>query len=125
MGRWRFPPKRVKEVSNVKTLWPRILLRPKLPLRGLKFKWGILGYSQMVAWVGNKPYELEYLRENEIKMKLDGTFPNIDSVDKFPRYLQHIIPADNTRILDSAKVRMGAQPFSRNNCNAWGKLYKL
>ena len=42
-------------------------------------------------------------------MKLHGTFPNIDSVDKFPRYLQHIIPADNTRILDSAKVRMGAQ----------------
>ncbi len=42
-------------------------------------------------------------------MKLRGTFPNIDSVDKFPRYLQHIIPADNTRILDSSKVRFGAQ----------------
>jgi len=42
-------------------------------------------------------------------MKLKGTFPNIDSVDKFPRYLQHIIPADNTRILDASKVRMGAQ----------------
>jgi len=61
-----------------------------------------------VAWVGNRPYELDYLRENEIEMKLNGTFPNIDSVDKFPRYLQHIIPADNTRILDSSKVRMGA-----------------
>ncbi len=61
-----------------------------------------------MAWVGNRPYELDYLRENEIEMKLNGTFPNIDSVDKFPRYLQHIIPADNTRILDSSKVRMGA-----------------
>ena len=42
-------------------------------------------------------------------MKLKGTYPKVDSVDKFPRYLQHIIPADNTRILDTAKVRMGAQ----------------
>jgi len=31
------------------------------------------------------------------------------AVDKFPRYLQHIIPDDNTRILDASKVRMGAQ----------------
>jgi len=70
---------------------------------------GAFGILTNVAWVGRTPYELEYLRENEIEMKLKGTFPNIDSVDKFPRYLQHIIPADNTRILDSSKVRMGAQ----------------
>ena len=80
----------------------------KAPLRGVNLN-GAFGILSNVAWVGNKPYELEYLRENEIAMKLNGTFPNIDSVDKFPRYLQHIIPADNTRILDSSKVRMGAQ----------------
>ena len=80
----------------------------KAPLRGVNLN-GAFGILTNVAWVGNKPYELEYLRENEIEMKLNGTFPNIDSVDKFPRYLQHIIPADNTRILDSSKVRMGAQ----------------
>ncbi len=32
----------------------------------------------------------------------------MDSVDKFPRYLQHIIPADNTRVLEASRVRMGA-----------------
>jgi len=80
----------------------------KAKLRGVNLN-GAFGILTNVAWVGNKPYELEYLRENEIEMKLKGTFPNIDSVDKFPRYLQHIIPADNTRILDSSKVRMGAQ----------------
>jgi len=80
----------------------------KAPLRGVNLN-GAFGILPNVAWVGNKPYELEYLRENEIEMKLNGTFPNIDSVDKFPRYLQHVIPADNTRILDSSKVRMGAQ----------------
>ncbi len=70
---------------------------------------GAFGILSNVAWVGNTPYELEYLREHEIEMKLNGTFPTIDSVDKFPRYLQHIIPADNTRILEASKVRMGAQ----------------
>jgi len=39
---------------------------------------------------------------------MKGEYPVIDAVDKFPRYLQHIIPADNTRILESSKVRMGA-----------------
>ncbi len=70
---------------------------------------GAFGILENVAWSGNMPIELEWLRENEISLKVDGMYPNIDSVDKFPRYLQHIIPADNTRILDSSKVRMGAQ----------------
>ena len=80
----------------------------KAPLRGINLD-GAFGILSNVAWVGNTPFELEYLRENEIEMKLTGTYPKIDSVDKFPRYLQHIIPADNTRILDASRVRMGAQ----------------
>ncbi|MCH9740939.1 MAG: tetrahydrodipicolinate N-succinyltransferase N-terminal domain-containing protein [Epsilonproteobacteria bacterium] len=84
------------------------LSQSKAGLRTLNLD-GAFGILSNVAWVGNTPYELEYLRENEIEMKLNGTFPTIDSVDKFPRFLQHIIPADNTRILEASKVRMGAQ----------------
>jgi 2,3,4,5-tetrahydropyridine-2-carboxylate N-succinyltransferase len=80
----------------------------KAPLRSLNLN-GAFGLLTNVAWSGNQPIELAYLREHEIKLKLDGEYPEIDSVDKFPRYLQHIIPADNTRILDTSKVRMGAQ----------------
>jgi 2,3,4,5-tetrahydropyridine-2-carboxylate N-succinyltransferase len=80
----------------------------KAKLRGINLN-GAFGILSNVAWVGNKPYELEYLRENEIEMKLNGTYPAVDSVDKFPRFLQHIIPDDNTRILEASKVRMGAQ----------------
>ncbi|MFT7823224.1 MAG: tetrahydrodipicolinate N-succinyltransferase N-terminal domain-containing protein [Sulfurimonas sp.] len=80
----------------------------KAPLRGINLN-GAFGILSNVAWVGNTPYELDYLRENEIEMKLKGTYPAVDSVDKFPRYLQHVIPADNTRILEASKVRMGAQ----------------
>ncbi len=80
----------------------------KAELRSLNLN-GAFGVLSNVAWSGRTPYELEYLRENEIEMKINGTYPTIESVDKFPRYLQHIIPAENTRILDSSKVRMGAQ----------------
>lgn len=62
-----------------------------------------------VAWSGGKPIELDYLREFEIELKLANEYPSIDFVDKFPRFLQYVIPADNTRILDASKVRFGAQ----------------
>jgi len=84
------------------------LSQSKAELRKVNLN-GAFGILSNVAWVGNTPYELDYLRENEIEMKLSGTYPTIDSVDKFPRYLQHVIPADNTRILEASKVRMGAQ----------------
>ena len=80
----------------------------KAALRSLNLT-GAFGKLHNCAWVGNQPIELDWLRANEIVLKLSGKYPNIDMVDKFPRFLQHIIPADNTRILDSSKVRMGAQ----------------
>jgi len=84
------------------------LSQSKAALRGVNLN-GAFGILSNVAWVGTTPYELEYLRDHEIEMKLNGTYPTVDSVDKFPRFLQHIIPAENTRVLESSKVRMGAQ----------------
>lgn len=80
----------------------------KAPLRSLVLD-GIFGLLSNVAWSGNKPYELEYLREREIQLKMKGQFPTIDFVDKFPRYLMQVIPQyDNIRLLDTAKTRFGA-----------------
>jgi 2,3,4,5-tetrahydropyridine-2-carboxylate N-succinyltransferase len=70
---------------------------------------GAFGALPNVAWSQGQPIELDYLREFEIELKLSGEYPHIDFIDKFPRFLQHIIPADNTRILDTSKVRFGAQ----------------
>ena len=80
----------------------------KVELRGINLN-GAFGALPNVAWSGGQPIELDYLREFEIELKLSGEYPHIDFVDKFPRFLQHIIPADNTRILDTSKVRFGAQ----------------
>jgi 2,3,4,5-tetrahydropyridine-2-carboxylate N-succinyltransferase len=70
---------------------------------------GAFGILENCAWSGTIPVELDWLRANEIALKLSGQYPVIDMVDKFPRFLSHIIPQDNTRILDTSKVRMGAQ----------------
>ena len=70
---------------------------------------GAFGKLHNVAWSGTTPIELDWLRANEVMLKLSGKYPVIDMVDKFPRFLSHIIPADNTRILDTSKVRFGAQ----------------
>lgn len=83
------------------------LSQEKAPLRGVNLN-GAFGVLDNVAWSGNTPIELEWLRDNEIDLKLRGEYPVIDYNDKFPRYLMHVIPADNTRVLDTGKVRMGA-----------------
>lgn len=80
----------------------------KVPLRDIVLD-GAFGALPNVAWSNGQPIELDYLREFEIELKLANEYPHIDFVDKFPRFLQHIIPADNTRILETSKVRFGAQ----------------
>ena len=80
----------------------------KVELRSINLN-GAFGALPNVAWSNGTPIELDYLREYEIELKFSGEYPHIDFVDKFPRFLQHIIPADNTRILDTSKVRFGAQ----------------
>ncbi len=80
----------------------------KVELRSINLN-GAFGVLPNLAWSNGQPIELDYLREFEIELKLANEYPHVDFVDKFPRLLQHIIPQDNTRILDTSKVRFGAQ----------------
>ncbi|TXE85785.1 2,3,4,5-tetrahydropyridine-2,6-carboxylate N-succinyltransferase [Campylobacter volucris] len=84
-----------------------LLSSKKVPLRSLNLT-GAFGLLPNIAWSDNNPIDLDFLRENEIILKMSKKYPKIDYVDKFPRFLAHIIPEDNTRILESSKVRMGA-----------------
>ncbi|PAF53895.1 2,3,4,5-tetrahydropyridine-2,6-carboxylate N-succinyltransferase [Helicobacter sp. 13S00482-2] len=96
--------------ESVETSYMKLLALSlgKAKLRSLMLD-GIFGLLQNVAWSGNKPYELEWLRENEIPLKMRSSYPSIDFVDKFPRYLMQVIPQyDNIRLLDTAKTRFGA-----------------
>lgn len=96
--------------ESVETSYMKLLALSlgKAKLRTLNLD-GIFGLLENVAWSGNTPYQLEYLRQNEIELKLAGKFPAIDFVDKFPRYLMQVVPQyDNIRLLDSGKTRFGA-----------------
>ena len=84
-----------------------LLSTKKAPLRSLNLN-GAFSLLPNVAWSDDKPIELEWLRANETELKITRKYPKIDFVDKFPRFLAHIIPEDNTRVLESSKVRMGA-----------------
>ncbi|MRJ05951.1 MAG: 2,3,4,5-tetrahydropyridine-2,6-carboxylate N-succinyltransferase [Epsilonproteobacteria bacterium] len=99
------------EPQSVEAVYLKLyaLSQRKAPLRSLNLN-GAFKILHNCAWVGNVPIELDYLRENEIELKLRDAYPEVEYVDKFPRYLSHIVPeTDNIRILDSAKVRFGAQ----------------
>ncbi|MBZ7948894.1 tetrahydrodipicolinate N-succinyltransferase N-terminal domain-containing protein [Campylobacter molothri] len=98
-----------KEPLSVESVYLKLYLlsTKKVPLRSINLN-GAFGLLSNVAWSDNKPIELDYLRENEMRLKMTNQYPKIDFVDKFPRFLAHIIPEDNTRILESSKVRMGA-----------------
>lgn len=62
---------------------------------------------QTCAWLGNQPIELDWLRSNEILLKLSGKYPTIEMIDKYPKFLQHIIPADAKIIENRSKLRLG------------------
>lgn len=47
------------------------------------------------AWIDSVPVELEWLRANEIVLKVTDKFPKIDYVGKYSKFLKHVIPADN------------------------------
>ncbi|MGH2267010.1 tetrahydrodipicolinate N-succinyltransferase N-terminal domain-containing protein [Campylobacter taeniopygiae] len=98
-----------KEPLSVESVYLKLYLlsTKKVPLRSINLN-GAFGLLSNVAWSDDKPIELDYLRENEMRLKMANQYPKIDFVDKFPRFLAHIIPEDNTRILESSKVRMGA-----------------
>ncbi|WP_104750368.1 2,3,4,5-tetrahydropyridine-2,6-carboxylate N-succinyltransferase [Helicobacter cynogastricus] len=80
----------------------------KAPLRSLNLE-GVFGLLPNVAWSDNTAYELEWLRDEEVRLKMQGEYPRIDFIDKFPRYLMQVLPqVDNIRLLDSSKTRFGA-----------------
>lgn len=97
-------------VESVETAYLKLyaLSSGKAKLRSLNLN-GIFGALHNCAWSGSTPIELDWLRANEIALKLANKYPEITMVDKFPRFLSHVIPADNTRILETSKVRFGAQ----------------
>jgi len=70
---------------------------------------GAFGACVNKAWSEGEPISLDYLRVNEGYMKATRMMPKIDRIDRFPVYLEEVIPqVDNIRILAEHNVRFGA-----------------
>ena len=60
-----------------------------------------------VAWTNEGAIDLDELPERQLMARLNGGLLRVDSVDKFPKMSDYIVPA-GVRIADTARVRLGA-----------------
>ncbi|WP_418178737.1 tetrahydrodipicolinate N-succinyltransferase N-terminal domain-containing protein [Aliarcobacter lanthieri] len=56
---------------------------------------GIEDLLTTCAWIDGVPVELDWLRQNEILLKVADKYPKVEFVGKYPRFLKHIIPSEN------------------------------
>lgn len=68
---------------------------------------GLFGVLPNVAWTNKGAIDLEELPERCLKARLKGKHLSVDSVDKFPKLTDYLVP-DGVRIADTARVRLGA-----------------
>lgn len=68
---------------------------------------GIFGSLPNVAWTNEGPIDLSELPARQLKARLQGKVLSVDSVDKFPKMTDYVVPT-GVRIADTARVRLGA-----------------
>jgi len=68
---------------------------------------GIFGLLPNVAWTNVGPIDLDELQDRQLSARLNGHIVEVNSVDKFPRMSDYIIPS-GVRVADTSRVRLGA-----------------
>ncbi|MDH5561976.1 MAG: 2,3,4,5-tetrahydropyridine-2,6-dicarboxylate N-succinyltransferase, partial [Deltaproteobacteria bacterium] len=68
---------------------------------------GIFGKLHNIAWTNRGAVDLSELRELQLEVRLKGEYLSVNSVDKFPKMTDYVVPA-GVRIADTARVRLGA-----------------
>ena len=68
---------------------------------------GIFPLLPNVAWTNEGAVDLNELPERQLLARLNGKVLEVNSVDKFPKMTDYVVPA-GVRIADSARVRLGA-----------------
>lgn len=68
---------------------------------------GIFGLLPNVAWTNQGAIDLNELADAQLQARLNGELLSVNSVDKFPRMTDYIVPA-GVRIAHTARVRLGA-----------------
>jgi len=68
---------------------------------------GIFGLLPNVAWTNQGAIDLAELPQAQLQARLNGELLSVNSVDKFPRMTDYVVPA-GVRIAHTARVRLGA-----------------
>ncbi|MGB1091554.1 MAG: 2,3,4,5-tetrahydropyridine-2,6-dicarboxylate N-succinyltransferase [Oceanobacter sp.] len=68
---------------------------------------GIFGLLPNVAWTNKGPVDLNELPAAQLDARLNGELLSVNSVDKFPRMTDYVVPS-GIRIADTSRVRLGA-----------------
>lgn len=68
---------------------------------------GIFGLLPNVAWTNKGAIDLNELPKAQLEARLNGELLSVNSVDKFPRMTDYVVPA-GVRIAHTARVRLGA-----------------
>jgi len=68
---------------------------------------GIFGLLPNVAWTNQGAIDLNELADAQLQARLNGELLSVNSVDKFPRMTDYVVPA-GVRIAHTARVRLGA-----------------
>lgn len=68
---------------------------------------GLFGILPNVAWTSDGPVDIADLPERQLSARLRGEVLEVNSVDKFPRMTNYVVPA-GVRIAHTARVRLGA-----------------
>lgn len=95
-------PKTVPEAYLKLHLLSHRLVKP----HGTKLD-GIFGALPNVAWTNKGAIDIHDLPQAQLQARLSGELLCVDSVDKFPKMTDYILPP-GVRIADTARVRLGA-----------------
>ena len=68
---------------------------------------GIFGLLPNVAWTNLGAIDIAELAERQLEARLQGELLSVNSVDKFPRMTDYVVPS-GVRIAHTARVRLGA-----------------
>lgn len=68
---------------------------------------GVFGVLPNVAWTSEGAIDVAELADRQIQARLEGRVLSVDSIDKFPKMSDYVVPA-GVRIADAARVRLGA-----------------
>ncbi|MDF1762902.1 MAG: 2,3,4,5-tetrahydropyridine-2,6-dicarboxylate N-succinyltransferase [Oleibacter sp.] len=68
---------------------------------------GMFGLLPNVAWTNKGAIDMAELADAQLKARLNGKLLSVNSVDKFPRMTDYVVPS-GVRIAHTARVRLGA-----------------